>query len=107
VNWRFGTTQTGNWPIYKRPTSIGNRYSLTVTRKDGTTDSLYVDGVPVMSEGGKEAMITGCQDEGNLGRGYNDDTFFPGDIAEVLVYDRALPDAERQSVEQYLITKYR
>jgi hypothetical protein len=107
VNWRFGTTQTGNWPLYTRPAAIGNAYTVTVSKKDGATDSLYINGQPVMSEGGKEPAIDGCQDEGNLGRGYNDDTFFPGDIAEVLVYDRALPDAERQAVEQYLIAKYR
>lgn len=31
---------------------------------------------------------------------------FEGDIAEVLIYDRALTDWERQMVEQYLLSKY-
>ena len=50
--------------------------------------------------------IAGCRPVGNLGRGYNDNTYFPGDILEVLVYTRALNDAERQEVERYLTTKY-
>ena len=40
----------------------------------------------------------------NLGRGYTG--YFAGDIAEVLVYTRALSTAERQAVEQYLLAKY-
>jgi hypothetical protein len=106
VNYRFGTTATGNWPVYERPESIGNAHSVTVSRKDGATDALYVKGTMVMSQEDQEPAIAGCQDTGNIGRGYNDDTFFPGDIAEVLVYNRALPDAERQTVEQYLMTRY-
>ena len=54
----------------------------------------------------KSFPIAGCRDFGNLGRGYNDNTYFPGDFLEVLVYTRALTDAERQDVEQYLHAKY-
>jgi len=32
---------------------------------------------------------------------------FHGDIAEVIIYDRALDEAERESVEDYLLRKYR
>jgi hypothetical protein len=41
-----------------------------------------------------------------VGRGYDDDTYYPGEIAEVLVYERALSELERQTVEQYLTNKY-
>ena len=60
----------------------------------------------VLSQGGKLATIAGCQSTGNVGRGFNNDTYFAGDIAEVLVYNRALTVAERQAVEAYLNSKY-
>ena len=79
---------------------------MTEASKDGTTDALYVNGALVLSQGGKLATIAGCQDTGNVGRGYNDNTYFTGDIAEVLVYNRALSQGERQAVEAYLNNKY-
>jgi hypothetical protein len=48
---------------------------------------LFVNGQLVASQSGKLTTIQGIRPIGNLGRGYNDDTFFAGDIAEVLVYD--------------------
>ena len=105
VNFRFGTTQVNNRHIYTRPAPIGTNYSITVSKKDGTTDMLYVDGALVVSASNKLASITSCRDTGNLGRGYNDDTYFAGDIMGVLVYTRGLSGAERQVVEQYLLAK--
>jgi hypothetical protein len=40
-----------------------------------------------------------------LGQAYQK-TFFRGDIAEVLVYNRVLSDSERRGVESYLNQKY-
>ena len=90
VNFRFGTTQVNNRHIYTRPAPIGTNYSITVSKKDGTTDMLAVDGALVVSASNKLASITSCRDTGNLGRGYNDDTYFAGDIMGVLVYARAV-----------------
>ena len=103
---RFGTTQTGNRLKYTRPTSVGSAFTMTETIKDGTTDSLYVNKVLVLSQGGKLTTLAGNQSMGNVGRGYNDNTYFRGDIAEAIVFGRALTIAERQSVEQYLDAKY-
>ncbi len=107
VQWRFGTTQRDNWPTFVRPASIGAEATITTARKDGATDSLWVDGQPVMSQTGKLARIAGCKDAASIGRGPDGRTFFAGGIAEILVYTRALPDDERQAVEQYLRAKYR
>ena len=60
----------------------------------------------MLSKSGQLASIAACDDLGNIGRGYNDNTYFPGEIAEVLVYTRALSELERQAVEQYLTNKY-
>ena len=106
VNLRFGTLQSGNRIIYSRPAAIGSQFTTTTAIKDGTTDALYVNGALVLSQGGKLAALAGNQSIGQLGRGYNDNTYFAGDIAEVLVYDRALTIAERQAVEAYLNDKY-
>jgi len=105
VAFRFGTTQINNWPVYIRPASLGDTASITVSKKDGTTDSLYVNGSLVMSEGGKFPSIVGTMPNGSLGLA-DRSTYFTGDIAEVLVYSRALTDSDRQTVEQYLIAKY-
>ncbi len=106
VKFRFGTTQTNNKPAWTRPASIGSSYSTTISVKNGATDSLYVDGAQVLSQGGKLGTIAACRDTGNLGRGFNDTTYFPGLIAEVLVYNRALSDSERQGLQDYLAARY-
>ncbi|MBM4261636.1 MAG: DUF11 domain-containing protein [Deltaproteobacteria bacterium] len=108
VAYRFGTTQVGNQPVYTRPSNIGNQFSMTVSRHDGAsgTDTLFVNGAQVHSESGKLANIAQTQPTGNIARGWNNNTFFNGDIVEVLVYDRALSAAERQQTEQYLNEKY-
>jgi len=106
VKFRFGTGQTGNLPSYTRPASIGNAFSVSTAIKNRTTDSLYVNGALVVSQSGKLTTIANTQSLGNIGRGYNNNTFFPGLIAEVIVYNRALSDAERQAAEGYLTSKY-
>jgi parallel beta-helix repeat protein len=106
VKYRFGTGQASNLPAHTRPVTLNAAYSLTTAVKSASTESLYVNGMQVLAQSGKLTALANIRDTGNLGRGYNDDTFFNGDIAEVLVYTRALTDAERQQVEQYLLSKY-
>ena len=66
---------------------------------------MTLNGTLAFSEGGKYPAIQGNVNVGALGKGYGN-TFFGGDIAEVLVYNRALSDAERQGIETYLMNKY-
>lgn len=106
VRYRFGTGQLNNLPSFTRPLGIGNAPSVTVAVKNGTAESLFVDGNNVLTQTGKLASIANVKSTGNLGRGYNDNTYFGGDVAEVLVYNRALTDSERQAVEAYLRGKY-
>src|SRR5437899_2302975 len=74
--------------------------------KSGATESLFVNGTQVWNQSGKRGSIAATDRRGNWGRGYNDDTYFAGDIAEVLVYTKALDTVERQLLEAYLIEKY-
>lgn len=106
VNLRFGTQQWGNRMVYPRTDSVGSSFTMTGAIKDGTVDSLYVNGRLVMSEAGKLAAMAGCRDVGNVGRGFNDDTYYAGDIAEIVVYTRALTASERMDLENYLAAKY-
>src|SRR5262245_6560844 len=53
-----------------------------------------------------DEMTVGARIYNNEGGRANPRGFFDGDIAEVLVYDRALKDDKRQVVEKYLREKY-
>ena len=106
VQFRFATTQVNNWPFYTRPTNVAGDYTITTAIHNGGVDSLYLKGNLVMRQEGKLPVLNGSVSTGFLGRGYNN-TYFDGDIAEVLIYDRALTDAERIAVTQYLEDKYK
>ena len=106
VSFRFGTRQVGNFPLYDRPVSIGSSFSITTSRKSGGNDQLFVNKTMVIDAFGKLPSIAGTQPTGNVGRGYNNNTFFAGDIAEIVVFCRALTPAERMAWEDYLDTKY-
>ncbi len=106
VRFRFGTGQTGNLPAYQLPDPQGMKERIVIAVKNGPNESLFVDGKKVLNVSGKLSTIQRIQAQGNLGRGYDDDTFFAGDIAEVLVYQRALTDQEISSLQQYLQAKY-
>ena len=71
---------------------------------DGT-DSLYVNGKLVFRQDGKLVALGGSDGTGFLGRGYNN-TYFNGEISEVLVYNRVLDNKEMKAVTGYLETKY-
>jgi hypothetical protein len=106
VKFRFGTRQVNNLPVYTRPVSAGTNFGMAMAIKNGAVETLYLDGQLALTASGKLSTIAGIRDTGNIGRGYNDNTYFGGRIAEILVYDRALTDSERQTLEQYLRVKY-
>ncbi|HWN09733.1 MAG TPA: fibronectin type III domain-containing protein [Pyrinomonadaceae bacterium] len=106
IPFRFGTTQSGNRFIYTRPASIAGAWSITTAVKSNTVDYLFVNGAQVMIQTGRLPTIAGCQAVGNIGRGYNFNTYFYGKYAEILIYFRALTVLEREQVENYLAEKY-
>jgi Concanavalin A-like lectin/glucanases superfamily len=105
VAFRFGTTQVGNQPVYARPATIGQDFTVTRAVHDGATDSLYVDGIHVFSEQNKIPALSGTTGSGYIGRGINN-TYFNGEISEILVYDRVLTADETAVVEKYLRNKF-
>lgn len=105
IRFRFGTTQTDNWPIYSKSPSNPGTFSIITAMKDESVDLLYLDGALVLREEGKQPAISSCLDSAMLGKGMASDCF-AGDIAEVLVYSSALPDPDRRRVEDYLSERY-
>ncbi len=105
VPFRFGTTQVGNQPVYTRAVTTGQDFTITRAVHNGTTDSLYVDGILALQQGGKLSRLSGTTGTAFIGRGLNN-TYFDGEISEVLVYNRVLSADEAASVESYLRNKF-
>ena len=82
---------------------------ISVVLEDTTDDnvadegSIYRDGKLEDTASGVYTPMTGSQ---NIRIGYNGTDYFDGEIGEVIIYNRALTDAERQATEAYLAGKY-
>lgn len=105
VPFRFGTTQPRNQPVYNRPVTIGQDFTITRAVHNGTTDSLYVNGLLALRQGNKFPVLRGSSGAAYIGKGSNG-TYFTGEISEVLVYNRVLSVDEAASVESYLRSKF-
>lgn len=103
--FRFGTGQPNNAPEIVRNGTVGADWTVTTASHNGGSDSLFVNGKLAGSVGGRQSTLANSTGEELIGQGAGN-SFFHGQISEVLVYDRALSDSERQTVERYLITKY-
>ncbi len=103
---RFGTTQTNNEIAHTRPGGgIGQDFSITRAVHNEGVDSLYVNGIRVFRQSGKLPVLGGVTGAGTIGEGINN-TYFNGEISEILVYDRVLSNNEAAVVENYLAQKY-
>jgi hypothetical protein len=103
--YRFGTTQVGNDPEIVRKANIGGDFTLTTAVHDGSTDALFVNGRLVNVQKNREFSLAGMSGQGFIGQGYQN-TFFTGEISEILVYDRVLNPIEFEKVSSYLMKKY-
>ncbi len=107
-NLGFGVNinNSRRWDTYSGGISANNSYVLT-GRYNGSQQNWYVNGMLIgtknqtgnMSINNQPLRIGSTQaSPGN--------TWFSGDIAEILIYNFALPDNTRSEVEQYLIKKW-
>jgi hypothetical protein len=109
VSYRFGTGQKSNSNNWKRPTSIGDSPTLTTAIHNGNTEKLYVEGELVWTQTNKLTTIKNCATNGFIGRwshGGDNSGWFAGNVAEVIVYAKALDDTDRKKTEDYLTAKY-
>ena len=61
----------------------------------------------VVSTGPARALTRGLRTDGRIGRSwYYPQDFFNGKIGEILVYARALDDAQAKQVAQYLVARW-
>ncbi len=102
---RFGTTQADNTVSYLRPGGIGQDFTSTRAVHNHGSDSLFVNGLAVETREGKLSVLGGATGAGLIGEGVNN-SFFHGEISEILVYNRVLSTAEAALVESYLAQKY-
>lgn len=109
-----GSGMAGQRNLRTTPGAFGRWQVLTVTSQPGTNGArLFVDGG---GQGRRERTANSLlrMDEFALGGRFYSNTpepphaqsFLDGDIAEVLVFSRVLPQAERQAVEGYLTAKH-
>lgn len=92
------TTNLGSALTGGTPNTSAHIVSLVA---DGT-DTLFVDGVSTVSGDSGANALDGVR----LGATVAGANFLNGDIAEVIVYDRALNSMERTRVERYLANRY-
>ncbi len=78
---------------------------LEVVHGTGGIVTAYKNGVQIAQDEAA-AIDRVVRAGGVIGRGSGGDAFYEGDIAEVLLFKRALTDAERQAWEAYLGEKY-
>jgi hypothetical protein len=103
--FRFGTTQIDNENKVTIPLNRTNSFGLNEWMHTATVDSMWINGQNVASFPGKLPTVEGVGNTVMLGVGHSN-TFYPGDVSEIIIYDRSLSDTERQLIEQYLMGKY-
>ena len=109
-NWLLGPYSgkhrhnAGGWVDNASLTAVTGRYVVCTARNTGTASAFWVDGVNRTANAG----ATGAPGILHLGgSGYCSGETLGGDIVEVLVYDRALSDAELKLPGDALSTAYR
>lgn len=98
----------GDGTIWQTPlvNAIAGGPQILSEVKSGATATAYLNGVAIGSDAvaATIATTTGQLTMGNAAPSFN--LGFDGQIAELLVYNRALSDTERQSIEAALTSKY-
>ncbi|CAM4487163.1 putative repeat protein (TIGR02543 family) [Paenibacillus endophyticus] len=104
---RYGSGQSNNVVTYVRP-SAKTGYSVSGFMKDGTSEYIYVDGARVQTYTGKLGTIQNNSTTGWIGMAQagTNKSYFNGEIAEILIYNKALSEAEMNTVNQYIKDKY-
>ena len=98
----WGNFFVSDFQLWMEPLIVSLRY-------DGYYDEIYVNGTRVCKADKLRNAIkldTGTAYNLHIGSRIDPAEYFHGKIAEVLVYDRALSDEERQKIEKYLSDKW-
>ena len=105
VSYRFGSGQPDNVRIFTRPEPIGSAFSVSVAIKQGPLERVFVGNREAARFTVERSQLANNSTYGLIGKGRGN-TFFSGDIACLMVYDRALTDAELQTLAAYFAAQY-
>jgi hypothetical protein len=103
------SVNVGGWADYETSISIANAVPKILSMTyDGTDQNVYSNGgiSNTFSIVGNIATSTGLFQIGGYNQSFGASEYFYGQIAEVIMYNRAVTGAERQQVEAYLMDKY-
>lgn len=104
--WDFGHISSGGRVTIAMPAGWLDAFHATTLWRNSTTGQIYADGSQLASSGMTDALDNTITANFVVGSNSNDSAFLNGDIAEIIIYNRALLTSERQSVERYLANKY-
>ncbi len=88
-----GNTYSGAHTLFGVTVVDDGRWHLITGVYDGTTSFIYVDGV-LDASGARTNTLSTSGENFDVGTDYNKDTYFPGKIDEVRIYNRALSAGE-------------
>ena len=114
INARFGSgnsADNGGFMLYERPENIGDSFSTTMVVKNGASETIYVGDQQVMNRDNGAAVFTNVKDDiGYIGRypvgSHSENWYNQSDVAEIMIYNRALGLVEIQQINAYLNEKY-
>jgi putative heme-binding domain-containing protein len=96
-----------------QPVLFGQWHTLALANRPGPQSvRFYLDGTPLGARDRQpgllkcDTFVLGARHYSNSGEPPFTQGFFQGDLAEVLLYGRALEESERSTVEKYLAAKY-
>ncbi len=103
VDYAFGAG-AGSIYAYNRAASALGDWEIGMAVHAGTTNGLWINGTNVQAAA-SAAVIPSTNSAFWVGRGWSN-TFFQGDIAEILVYTNTLTAAQILAADTYLRAKY-
>lgn len=89
VMMRYGTQIPGNLPTYNRPSNIGNAITSTVWIKNGSTETLYINGDLVATFSGKSPTIAATENRLKIGFTDPTNTYYKGKLLEAAGYNNS------------------
>jgi hypothetical protein len=106
VAWRFGTGTPQTIPNYTRSQDIGKAYTSTIAVKNIGAETLYINGEAVTEATGKDSPTASISTQAQLGRENFSDTYFGGNVVEIMVFESSLSGENILDMQSYFSGKY-
>lgn len=100
----YGSTGAGGRITGAQPDGWDDQWHVIEATRSGASGRLWVDGIDLVESEFTDDL--NVDTEGDFLVGGSGSALFGGDIAEILIYSRALTDSERAQVQGYLGEKY-